>query len=195
MLTGEEDPDLKGVFTTAEKFDPAVNFNFDSLILPNTNMHGDLKQLIPKATKFELLYRFTRDGNVNKFHEKCDGAGPTLVIVKSENDRILGGYTDIPWASQGGDQKGNGNTFVYSVRENGSIKKLKISQGFTESYHAKDYLQFGNEVIEIGTSNQCQTKFLKNDGVMFDPKIDINCYFTGKRKFAVTEIEVFKCIE
>ena len=34
-----------------------------------------------------------------KFHEGCDGKGPTVTIVKV-GDNIFGGFTDIPWESK-----------------------------------------------------------------------------------------------
>ena len=43
--------------------------------------------------KFELLYRGTRDGFINEaFHSKCDDKGPTVFVVKLENNRRLGGF-------------------------------------------------------------------------------------------------------
>lgn len=50
---------------------------------------------------------------------------PTLVILKSESDKIFGGYTDIAWKSSGCKQIGQGNSFLYSVRSNDKIVKMK----------------------------------------------------------------------
>ena len=33
--------------------------------------------------------------------------------------RIFGGYTDIPWTSENGFKVGNGNTFIFSLRDDG----------------------------------------------------------------------------
>ena len=39
-----------------------------------------------KANKFELLFKGSRDGfDSQQFHQKCDGQGPTITIVKSDN--------------------------------------------------------------------------------------------------------------
>ena len=51
--------------------------------------------------------------------------GPTLIIIKSESGKIFGGYTDIEWTSIRGNKSGNGNSFVFSYRDNSSIIKLK----------------------------------------------------------------------
>ena len=57
----------------------------------------------------------------------------TLSIVKSEDGAIFGGYTDIPWQNDGtGIESGIshlGNSFVFSVRRDGSVVKLKSVGG------------------------------------------------------------------
>ena len=43
--------------------------------------------------------------------------GPSLIIVNSEHSKIFGGFTDIDWKSNGDLIKGNGNSFMYSLRD------------------------------------------------------------------------------
>ena len=58
---------------------------------------------IPTAGK--LLYRASRDGwALQRFHELCDGKGPTVVVAKSRGGHIFGGYTEKSWAGAGGYQ-------------------------------------------------------------------------------------------
>ena len=59
------------------------------------------------------------------FHEKCDNQGKTLTIVKSKSGSIFGGYTDIAWTSEKKDFLGNCNSFIYSIKNDQSIVKLK----------------------------------------------------------------------
>jgi hypothetical protein len=45
-----------------------------------------------------LLYRGTRDGFVKKiFNENCLNKGATLTIIKSDQNKIFGGYTTLSW--------------------------------------------------------------------------------------------------
>jgi hypothetical protein len=45
--------------------------------------------------KWNLIYRASQDGfEAANFHSKCDNKPNTLVIIKSENGNIFGGYTD-----------------------------------------------------------------------------------------------------
>ena len=49
--------------------------------------------------KWKLLYRGSEHGYTAKsFHEYCDDKGPTLVIIKSSEGWIFGGYTTRSWS-------------------------------------------------------------------------------------------------
>ena len=52
------------------------------------------------AKKFKLLYRGSENGySAKKFHELCDGHGPTFVIIHNQFGNIFGGYTNVKWSS------------------------------------------------------------------------------------------------
>ena len=49
--------------------------------------------------KWKLLYRASEHGyTAESFHECCDDKGPTLIIIKSTNGCIFGGYTTQSWS-------------------------------------------------------------------------------------------------
>ena len=75
--------------------------------------------MVPKLDDgMHLLYRLSRDGlPLSRFHEMCDGDGPTLTLIKSNYGKTFGGYTDISWQMMGAGQKGNGKTFIFSIQE------------------------------------------------------------------------------
>ena len=86
------------------------NINIDSKILEFDNKYKKhLIRLLEKPNNdiesenvkdIELLYRGSRDGfEARNFHDKCDNQGPTLTIIKSSDDFIFGGYTEINWDS------------------------------------------------------------------------------------------------
>ena len=33
------------------------------------------------------------------FHSLCDGAAPSLVLVRADTGHVCGGFTDVPWSS------------------------------------------------------------------------------------------------
>ena len=48
--------------------------------------------------RFEKVYIGSRNNfNWTKFHAICDNISPTLVIVKSNEECIFGGYTKVKW--------------------------------------------------------------------------------------------------
>ena len=47
-----------------------------------------------------LIYKASTDGwTIKKFHELCDGMGPTLTIMKTKAGAICGGFTMKDWTS------------------------------------------------------------------------------------------------
>ncbi|PRP81148.1 hypothetical protein PROFUN_01982 [Planoprotostelium fungivorum] len=50
----------------------------------------------------ERLYKATEHGfKALVFHRLCDGKGPTVVVVQSDNDSLFGGYAQYSWSSAG----------------------------------------------------------------------------------------------
>ena len=78
-------------------------FKNPSELLPNTwivNRQYDskLREWLGNDYKWELIYRASEQGySAGSFHEYCDDKGPTLIIIKSSEGWILGGYTTQSW--------------------------------------------------------------------------------------------------
>ena len=90
----------------------------DSLIIKDKHIVKMLKNWISPndIINFELLFRATRDGDSsNAFHLKCDNNSPTISIIKTENGKIIGGYTTIPWIKEDKSFISDENTFIFSV--------------------------------------------------------------------------------
>ena len=52
-----------------------------------------------KDQKWNLIYKGSKDGfKASDFHSKCDDKSNTLVIVKSSNGNVFGGYTEQSWS-------------------------------------------------------------------------------------------------
>ena len=52
----------------------------------------------PKIVMFELIYKASVDGfQAAKFHANCDDKGPTISFIKSEFDKVCGGFTTHSW--------------------------------------------------------------------------------------------------
>ena len=54
--------------------------------------------------------------------------------------KVFGGYTDIPWQDNGGCKNGNGNSFVFSLRDDFNFVKLKCLKKSDEVFHDSNFL-------------------------------------------------------
>ncbi len=82
-------------------------FKNSSEFLPNTQLvsqqyDAKLREWLGNDYQWKLLYRSSEHGYTAKsFHEYCDNKGPTLVIIKSSEGWIFGGYTTRSWSGYG----------------------------------------------------------------------------------------------
>lgn len=69
----------------------------------------------PKTLKWRLIYKASNNGfKADDFHSKCDGFEGTLTIIKTKENCIFGGYTDVSWSHSGG-FKEDKNAFIFSL--------------------------------------------------------------------------------
>jgi len=77
-----------------------------------------LKDLIKQVGKKmgDTLYVASLDGDSgSKFHDLCDGQGPTVVVVETTAGVIFGGYNGVSWMSNGGGHESK-TAFLYQIR-------------------------------------------------------------------------------
>jgi len=90
----------------------------DSSIISNEMINSDLYNCLPKIKSSALLYKVSVDGaDPNKFHEKCDNRGPTITLVKLDDNHIFGGFNPLSWI----------NEFMYNQTEDSFL--FSISDG------------------------------------------------------------------
>ena len=206
------------------KFLENKNIYINSNILCNNIVYQEkLKQWLQKpnpllASKnllnISLLYRGSRDGFKSSiFHSLCDNQGETLVIIKSTDKYIFGGYTSISWNSTkwngkcGQDnnarRKGEGLEFVFSLKNPHDIppSKFNIQKKWLDHSICCDINLgpiFGCNDIRI--ENNCNTNsnyfgyydFQPGEYCFDDTTGKKRMLFTGSSSYKVEEIEVFK---
>jgi hypothetical protein len=169
-------------------------------------------------THFDLLYRGSRDGmTAAAFHDKCDGKGPTLVLVAGQSEGqpvcVFGGYAGKSW------ERGSDNVFEpetkIDARDNflftvlnpfgDGIVKMAVNEesvraGWAMKCHACDGPVFGwgfgvrsSSVSPTGTAvfderSWCE---LFSGGACGDPLGRGSKTFTGVEYFKPLEIEVW----
>ena len=78
-----------------------------SEFLPNTQIVDSqydsyLKEWLGDVKDMRLIYRASEHEFTTKsFHECCDNKGPTLIVIKSSEGWIFGGYTTQSWGGYG----------------------------------------------------------------------------------------------
>jgi len=108
----------------------------ESNILVDYDHIKALAQFFPASElngQLRLLYCGTRDGmNAHSFHEKCDNKGPIVVVVKTVQGYIFGGYSGIEWRQSGG-YVSSYEAFLFSLNCHTSTNPMKLHRSPTNS--------------------------------------------------------------
>ena len=73
----------------------------------------------------------------------CDNKGKTLTLIQvKENGKLFGAFTDIPWKSSGGWVGKDGNSFLFSLKDNEHIEILKNVNKSEEVCHFENRLTY-----------------------------------------------------
>ena len=75
---------------------------FGSFLLENSDYDDILREWIGDYN-WKLIYRASEHGyTARSFHKYCDDVkGPTLIVIKSSEGWIFGGYTTQSWSGDG----------------------------------------------------------------------------------------------
>ena len=166
----------------------------NSLIIKNNKKYiNNLLTWINSNKKIttKLLYRKSRDGDsYDIFHKLCDNQGATLVLIKSNEGFIIGGYTPLDWDNHTDNWKSDNDTFLFSLTNDKKYKKIKSNS--YSIYCGKDqgpwYPCIGFR--EKGKKNMSQGELLYSRNYFEDyNKIIPN---NGDKFFDVEEVEVYK---
>eukprot|EP00771_Trimastix_marina_P000673 gnl/Trimastix_PCT/1696.p1 GENE.gnl/Trimastix_PCT/1696~~gnl/Trimastix_PCT/1696.p1 ORF type:complete len:397 (+),score=56.95 gnl/Trimastix_PCT/1696:159-1193(+) len=155
-----------------------------------------LAEWVPRHyTRAELLYKATRDGFMTAtFHTKCNNQGTTLTLIQSTNGNLFGGYTPIPWTSDG-QYHVDTATFIFSLRRDGQVRPFRCLQhsGQCHVHHGSDRIAFGlgHDIYVADNANQNRSSHVIVGGT-FTLSNGENPHLAGKKNFKAAEIEVYK---
>ena len=138
-----------------------------------------------------LLYKASVDGDkAAVFHEKCDQAKSTIVLVETLNGKRFGGFTTCSWAGNCED-KNDPQAFIFS------LDKMETYDNIPGDEAIGCYPKFGP--IFLG----CQIKIFDNafskGGTTFEKELNFNTkedyeLTGGERVFQIKEIEVYEVV-
>jgi hypothetical protein len=175
--------------------------NLNSFILPEIEKIKDLMALceFSSSQEWNLIYRASQDGfEAHNFHSKCDDKPNTLIVIKSENGNVFGGYTEQSWSGSGYDP--DPNLFIFSFI-NKVNKPLKMKWKQNRGIGSRCGPTFGGSLLEESDiyitdkpkKNLCHsnlgTSFVHPDYV--HGSNEAKTFLADSYKFKVSEIEVF----
>ncbi|KAL3780352.1 hypothetical protein HJC23_008124 [Cyclotella cryptica] len=85
---------------------------------------------------FNLIYRGSSDGMTpQEFHAKCNDKGPTITIIETTEGHVVGGSSNVSWASCGGYCEAS-EAFLFALAQNwnSSSCKMKVTVPATAVY-------------------------------------------------------------
>ncbi len=185
--------------TSLIRYSPELLKN--SGILKDLTQLAQLHQWVKESTKtnvtFELLWKGTRDGfGAATFHSKCDNKGPTLTVIKSQYDKVFGGFTSESWgfAGTGSPQNKKDTTaFIYSLTRNGKYAQQLNDNSIRDRADCGPIFGYdGGSDIWIGDNcntfkyNQCTA----NQTYQLPGGAD-SSFLAGSGDYSVKEIEVY----
>ena len=158
---------------------------------------NELEMITKKINKenkriiINLLYKASADSDsAAVFHEKCDGANNTIVLVETTDGKRFGGYTTKSWKGNC-IEKADTDAFIFS------FDKMKTYDNIPGDDAIGCYPKFGP--IFLG----CQIKIFDNaftkGGTTFEKELNFNTeedyeLTGGNRTFGVKDIEVYEVI-
>ena len=177
-----------------------INFLENSLIIKkNYSYIENIKNWInsKNSIKAKLLYRKSIDGDsYETFHKLCDNKGPTLILIKSNENFIIGGYTPLNW-DMNGEWKVDNDTFLFNLTNNKIFrKKEKMKKSIFCSKECGPWFPFIG-FLGLGKKNMSQGDFFyktDNNWIYFN---DINNIIPNEGKdklFDIEEVEIYQIL-
>ena len=135
-----------------------------------------------------LLYKATIDSDkASVFHDKCDEASNSLVLIQSGNGKRFGGYTSCSWEGNSIDKQDE-DAFVFS------LDKMEIYDIIPGEDAIGCYPKYGP--VFLGCQIRIFDDFFKEGGTTFEKGVNYETkedfeLTDGIQKFGVEEIEVY----
>ena len=144
-----------------------------------------------KKITLNLLYKATVDSDkAEAFHDKCDQAQSSLVLIETDKGKRFGGFTSCSWAGECIDKKDE-DAFIFS------LDKMSVYENIPGEDAIGCYPKFGP--IFLGCQIRIYDNSFAKGGTTFEKGLNYNTeedfeLTGGERIFGVKEIEVYEVI-
>ena len=143
----------------------------------------------------DQLYKASCNGdNINAFHQNCDNIKNTLIIIKTDDKKIFGGFTCAEW-DKSNKYKFDDNAFLFSL-DNYEIYPILVKYKNEAINCRRNFYApiFGKDLFIF--DGFFSSKLNKTEENYFDYSksqlINEKYKLSGKKNFTVTEMEVYK---
>ena len=158
-----------------------------------------IKDKIKKTSfEFELIFKMSINGNsAYDFHDHCDDVGPTLILIKTNKDKIFGGFTPLNWKEE--NEKGvkydeSNETFIFSLN---LMKKYDMID-----FKNKEAIKCWNKMGPIFSNDFGLSENLKKgesyanvySNFLYKNKLELTGGKGKSTKFETKELEVYRVI-
>ena len=174
--------------------DKAQQISVKGDIIHSTEELELITRKINKANKkitLNLLYKATVDSDkATAFHDKCDHAQSSLVLVETDKGKRFGGFTTCSWAGDC-EEKKDEDAFVFS------LDKMMIYENIPNEDAIGCYPKFGP--IFLGCQIRIYDNAFTRGGTTYEKGLNYNTkedfeLTGGDREFKVKDIEVYEII-
>ena len=179
--------------------------------LVNQQYDKELREWLGNEAKWKLIYRASEhDYTAKSFHECCDNKGSTLVVIKSTEGWIFGGFTTESWTDNGkicmlmfigysliDECKEDENGFLFVLTP--AIKKFSKCKIQCSSGQGPIFLCKDSRLYTYDACQKSQNYLIVNDEQTF-ASLNGDLYTTSKIQsryeqffFKVVDYEVYNC--
>ena len=173
-----------------------INSLFPEQVLKISNIfqnREDLQLIENKINKgplnYSLLFRATEDGDSAKiFHDKCDKALNTLIVIRTNDGKRFGGYTTQSWEGNNIYKKDE-EAFVFSLNRN-KIYPVNENKNAIWCFRNWGPIFEGYQIdIKDNFFNQLNKTGLKGIGFKTEEDFELN---DGQENFIINELEIYQ---
>ena len=163
----------------------------------STILHWIKKKTNKESIKFELIFKMTQHGSSYKdFYKHCGDKGPTLLLIKTDKNRIFGGFTPLNWSMRGecNSLKDKSNqTFIFSLN---SMKKFDLKDKNKYAIRCSKYgPNFGNADFFLKEDMKQGESFANGScNYLSDQNLELTGGKGKSEAFKADEFEVYKVI-
>lgn len=132
----------------------------------------------------------------------CDNIGHTVSLISSEQGKLFGGYSSIPWTSPiATEWKKDDKAFIFSLTNR--TKHVQVQNKQQALDHSKDYSVAFGRGHDFRISDNCNINnesysnfgytFSLPEGMVLNSD-EAKSYLAGTYQYKVIEVEVYKVV-